>query len=59
MRPTARMVDVPRLVRWHEARMNLGMSQPYTGLSLTDSSLAPLVMLWSRILLATKLIQTP
>ncbi len=53
------MVDVPRLVRWHEARMNLGMSQPYTGLSLTDSSLAPLVMLWLCILLATKLIQTP
>lgn len=53
------MVDVPRLVRWHEARMNLGTSQAYTALSLPDSSLAPLVMLWLCILLATKLIQTP
>ena len=59
MPQTAQVVDVPRLVRWHEARMNLGMSQPYTGLPLTDSSLAPLVMLWFCILLATKLIQTP
>lgn len=59
MRPTARMVHVPRLGGWREAPMNLDTSQTYTGLSLTDSSLAPLVMLWSCILLATKLIQTP
>jgi hypothetical protein len=39
--------------------MNHGTSQAYTALSLTDSSLAPLPMLWFRILLATKLIQNP
>ena len=59
MRPTARMVHVPRLGRWREAPMNQGTSQAYTALSLTDSSLAPLPMLWFRILLATKLIQNP
>jgi hypothetical protein len=39
--------------------MNQGTSQAYTALSLTDSSLAPLLMLWLGILLATKLIQSP
>ena len=59
MRPTARMVHVPRLGGWREAPMNQGTSQAYTALSLTDSSLAPLLMLWSRSLLATKLIPNP